>query len=80
MDYGKIIAKRIEEICKERKITLNKLATLAGVRQSTLDNIIKGHTKNPKLKTLHRISVGLQMTVSQFLDFPEMDETIFEDE
>ncbi len=80
MDYGKIVAKRIENICNERKITLNKLATLSGVRQSTLDNIIKGHTKNPKLKTLHRISVGLQMTVSQFLDFPEMDETIFDDE
>jgi transcriptional regulator with XRE-family HTH domain len=80
MTYAEVIAKRVNELCLTRKITLNKLATLSGLRQSTLDNISRGHTKNPTLKTLHRIAVGLDMTVSELLDFEAMNETVFEDE
>lgn len=80
MTYADVIAQRIGALCSSRQITLNKLATLSGLRQSTLDNIAKGHTKNPTLKTLHRIAVGLGMTVSELLDFEEMNETVFEDE
>lgn len=39
-----------------------------------------GKTKNPKLKTLHRIAVGLNMTVSELLDFYELNELILDDE
>lgn len=58
----------------------NRLATLSGITQSTVDNLMKGKTKNPKLKTFHKLAVGLDMTVSELLDFPEMNETVFEDE
>lgn len=80
MTYANAIAKRVLEICKQQNITLNKLATQSGLRQSTLDNIAKGNTKNPTLRTLHRISVGLGVSISEFLDFEEMNNTIFEDE
>lgn len=80
MTYAQAIAIRINQVCKDKKITLNKLATLSGIRQSTLDNIAKGNSRNPTLRTIHRISVGLGMTVSEFLDFTEMNETVFENE
>ena len=80
MTYSKIIAKRILSLCKERGITVNKLATLSGMKQSTLDNIIKGNTKSPGLRTLHRISQGFGITISELLDFPEINETLFKDE
>lgn len=80
MTYAEAIGIRITKICAERGITLNRLATLSGMRQSTLDNIAKGHTKNPTLRTLHRIAVGLNITVSDLLDFEQMNETAFEDE
>lgn len=80
MTYSDVIMKRLNNLCSERNITVNKLATLSGITQSTVDNIMRGSTKNPKLKTLHKLSVGLGMTISEFLDFPEMNETIFEDE
>lgn len=80
MTYSDVIIKRLNELCTERGITINKLATLSGITQSTLDNIIKGTTKNPKLKTLHKLAIGLDLTVSELLDFPEMNETVFEDE
>lgn len=80
MTYGGAIALRLKQICKDRNITVNGLARLSGVRQSTLDNIVQGNTKNPKLRTLHRVAVGLNITVSELLNFVEMNETQFENE
>ena len=80
MTYAQAIAQRVAQLCAAKQITLNKLATLSGLRQSTLENIAKGNTKNPTLKTLHRMAVGLDMTVSELLDFEAMNETVFEDE
>ena len=80
MTYSKVITKRILRLCKEKNITINKLATLSGMKQSTLDNIIKGNTKSPGLRTLHRISQGFGITLSELLDFPELNDTLFDDE
>lgn len=80
MTYSNAVIKRLTALCAERDITVNKLATLSGITQSTVDNLMKGKTKNPKLKTLHKLAIGLGMTVSELLDFPEMNETIFDDE
>jgi transcriptional regulator with XRE-family HTH domain len=78
--YAAVIAIRIRKLCEQKGITLNKLATLSGIRQSTLENIIKGKSKSPTLKTLHRIAIGFDMTISELLDFKEMNETIFDNE
>lgn len=80
MTYAQAVAERILEICIERNFSLNKLASLSGLRQSTLENIAKGNTQNPTLRTLHRIAVGLDMSVSELLDFDIMNETVFDDE
>ena len=80
MTYSDVIILRLTKLCREQGITINKLATLSCITQSTVENIMSGKTKNPKLKTLHKLAIGLGMTVSELLDFPEMNETIFEDE
>ncbi len=80
MTYSDVIILRLNELCQERGITVNKLANMSGITQSTIENIMSAKTKNPKLKTLHKIAVGLNMTVSDLLDFPQMNETVFDDE
>ena len=80
MTYSDVIRKRLQDLIDERGITVNRLATLSGITQSTVENLIHGKTGNPKLKTLHRLACGLDMTVSDLLDFPEMNNTQFEDE
>lgn len=80
MTYSEIIIKRIRTLCDKRGFSINKLATMSGVKQSTLDNIIRGITKNPGVQTLHRISVAFNMTVAEFLDFDELNEFSFEDD
>ena len=80
MTYSDVISSRLQYLIDQRGITVNRLATLSGITQSTVENVIPGKTRNPKLKTLHRLACGLDMTVSELLDVPEMNETIFDDE
>ena len=80
MTYADAISHRLLQICKERNITVHQLSTLSGISHTTIHDLVTGKSKNVTLKTLHKISVGLDMTISQLLDFPEMNETIFEDE
>lgn len=80
MKYSELYALRIRQLCKSRNITINKLATLAGLKQSTIDNIIRGTSKNPKVRTLHKIAAVFGMTLSELLDFPELNNYSIDDE
>ena len=42
MKIGQAVKERILQLCSERKITVNRLAILSGLTQSTLNNIISG--------------------------------------
>lgn len=79
MEYAEIYVKRIRELCRQRKITINKLADISNVKQSTLDNIVRGITKNPRIKTLHKLAIAFNMTLSEFLDFNELNQYSFDD-
>ena len=80
VEYSELYVKRIRSLCQKRGITINKLATMSDVKQSTLDNIVRGLTKNPRVKTLHKIALAFNMTLSEFLDFDELNAYSFEDD
>ena len=80
MEYSELYVKRIRKLCKERDIAINRLATMNDVKQSTLDNIVRGLTKNPGVKTLHKIALAFNMTLAEFLDFEELNEYSFDDD
>ena len=79
MDYSEIIVRRIQQLCKNKGCSVNKLATMSGVKQSTLDNLMRGITKNPGIVSLHKIANAFNMTLAEFLDFDELNEYSFED-
>ncbi len=79
MNYNELFSKRILQLCRKRGITVNRLATLSGINQSTLDNIVRGISKNPRIMTLHKIANTFNMTVSEFLDFEELNKYSFDD-
>ena len=80
MDYSDIYARRIIELCDRQGISINRLATLCGLRQSSIDNIIHGRSKNPTVITLHKIANALNLTLSEFLDFPALNDYSFDEE
>ena len=76
--YGQIIADRIQALCKRRGWSINALANMSGLSQATVDSILHGRSQNPKLQTIHKIAIN--MTLSEFLDFPELNDFDFEGE
>ena len=68
MDLNSAIKQRIKNICKEKNITLNKLATLSGITQSTLENIMADNTKYPRIITISYICQGIQIELKDFFD------------
>lgn len=80
MDYSNIYVKRIRELCKQRGITINRLAAMSDVKQSTLDNIVRGLTRNPRVKTLHKVALAFNMTLAEFLDFEELNDYSFDED
>ena len=80
MEYSEIYVRRIRQLCKERGFAINKLANMAGINQSTLDNIVRGLTKDPRVSTLHKVALAFNMTLAEFLDFRELNEFSFDDE
>ena len=40
MNVGQAVRERIAELCEEKHITINKLANISGITQSTLNNIM----------------------------------------
>lgn len=78
--YSKIIVNRILTLCKSREFSINKLADMSGVSQSTLDNLVRGKTCNPKIRTLHKIAIAFNMTLAEFLNFKELNNFSFDDD
>ena len=78
MEYSELFVNRIRQLCQERGISINRLAVMSDVKQSTLDNIMRGLTKNPRIRTLHKVALAFSMTPAEFLDFPELNDYSFE--
>ena len=57
---------RILELCDERNISINKLATICGLPRSSVKNILYGKSLNPKLITIKMICDGLNITLGEF--------------
>ncbi len=68
MKVNDAITQRILQYCNERNLSINKLAGLSMITQSTLNNIVNRYTRDVKLLTIFRICDGLQISVSEFFD------------
>ena len=68
MKINEEIKRKINKILYENNISLNKLANLSCVTQSTIESIVTGDSKNPKLLTIVRICDGLNITLSEFFN------------
>ena len=64
---------RILQLCGERGLTINRLATLSVLPPSSIKNILYGKSRNPKLLTIKLICDGLGITLGQFFTAPEFD-------
>ena len=70
MDLQQAVKSRVVYLCKKQNISINKLATLSGMSQSTVNSLVDGTSQNPKLLTIIRMCFGFNITIKEFVDDP----------
>jgi transcriptional regulator with XRE-family HTH domain len=73
MDTITAIKERIGNLCAERDITINKLASICGLPPSSVKNILYGRSTDPKIRTIKKICDGLDITLAEFFSTPAFD-------
>ena len=67
------VKNRILQLCGERNITVNKLATLSALPPSSVKAILYGRSQNPKILTIKMICDGLGITLADFFNTEEFN-------
>ena len=73
MDTITALRNRILQLCGQRDMTINRLATVSALPPSSIKNILYGKSRNPKLITIKMICDGLGITLGEFFSTPEFD-------
>ena len=73
MNTKEAVAKRILDLCAERNMAVNALASISGVSPSTIYSMLNEKSKNPGVVSLKKFSDGLGITLGDFFSTPEFD-------
>ena len=68
MTIGEAVCQRILQLCERENISVNKLCTLSGVTQSTMNNNMNGRNNSMTISTLKKLCDGIGITVQEFFD------------
>ena len=67
------VAKRFRDICAERKIKPNELASISGVTPSTVYSMLDESRRDVSIVTIKKLCDGLEITLGEFFSTPEFD-------
>lgn len=73
MSVAIAVRNRILQLCGERELSINRLATICALPPSSIKNILYGKSQNPKLITIKMICDGLEITLGEFFSTAEFD-------
>ena len=79
MKITEAMSEKITKILREKDITINRLASISCLTQSTVDSLVNGKSKNPKILTIVRICDGLNIKLSEFFNDKLFDDLDRED-
>lgn len=65
-NIGEAVKERILELCQQRNLSINKLSSISGVTQSTVNNIISGRNRSTSISTIKKLCDGLDITIEEF--------------
>ena len=68
MNIGEAVKERILELCREHDISVNKLSSMSGVTQSTVNNIVSGRNNSATVSTIKKLCDGLGITIEDFFN------------
>ncbi|MBR5562190.1 MAG: helix-turn-helix transcriptional regulator [Clostridia bacterium] len=74
-----IVVKRFADICKERNIKYNELATVSGVTPSTVYSMMDESRRDVSITVIKKLCDGLEITLGEFFsaeDFDKLEQEI----
>lgn len=66
MTIGIAVKERILQLCAERNLSVNKLCSMSGVTQSTVNNIVSGRNNSVTVSTVKKLCDGLDISIEDF--------------
>ena len=73
MDIKDAIVERFMELCVEKGIKINELATLSGVTPSTAYSMMDKSRRDISIRTIKKFCDGLEITLGEFFSTGEFD-------
>ena len=64
---------RFQQICRQRGIKTNELATISGVTPSTVYSMMDASRRDLSILTIKKLCDGLDITLGEFFSTPEFD-------
>lgn len=74
MKLNQAVSQRLTELMKERGMTNYALYRKSGVHKSSIGNIVNCEYDSVKLRLLHELCQGLEITLTEFFDSPLFSE------
>ena len=68
LNIGEAVRLRILDLCREHELTVNKLSSMSGVTQSTVNNIVSGRNNSATISTIKKLCDGLGITIEDFFN------------
>lgn len=68
MLFKKAVSLRINNLCSERNISINKLAEMSTVPPSTLRDIVNCNVSNPSSTVIYQVCKTLKISLKDFFD------------
>lgn len=68
------VSLRLQELLRQNEMTQYQLFSKSGVPKSTIHNIIQCAYDSVKLRIIHEICQGFQITITEFFQSPLFDE------
>lgn len=73
MSVTDAVAERFLNICKNRNIKPNELATLSGVTPSTVYSMLDSNRRNISIVVIKKLCDGLDISLKDFFNSSEFD-------
>ena len=73
MSVKDAVAQRFSQLCRERNIKTNELATLSGVTASTVYSMLNEERRDVSIVTIKKLCDGLNISLGEFFTTPEFE-------
>jgi len=70
MKLNAAVSQRLSELLTERKMTQYQLFIKSGVPKSTIGNIINCSYESVKLRIIHEMCQGMEISITEFFSSP----------